>query len=420
MGGDIDNYAFYNCPKLKKITLPDVITRIGDYAFYGTSIEEAEISIFCDWIGEKAFPDNTIIKRSQEYENIIAAGTAGDLHSLTLQKGEGKSSENTCYNKFYHTNFYNDTAFWKLTKDGTLLIWGTKLAVGFIGSRVPWGCYKDQIKKIIYNDDKVGKIINEEANKNKCNTYAIYSSKPIEEIMNNRIQEISGQQLQDCREGNTCGMENLETIIVNKGIKEIGESAFNAYEIANRPKDIYISKYVEKLGNKQLIYTGIDDYVEKNIHLEVSFDDYVKNNYDYGELVEENGFRTKIDDFSNKGNIINNINECYISINDETIPKTKEVDGKTLYLYDVYSSNGEENSNISIPNDENDYYVQELSKPNAIPVKIDKTENNFEIVLNKKEEIENPQTSNNFIMILILISSLVIILYYNKKRERLS
>jgi len=113
----------------------------------------------------------------------------------------------------------------------------------------------------------------------------------------------------------------------------------------------------------------------------------------------------------------NNINECYISINDETIPKTKEVDGKTLYLYDVYSSKGDENPNISIPNDESNYYVQELSKTNEVPVKIDKAKNNFEIVLNKKEELNNPQTSKNFI---IIISSLVIIMYYNNKRERLS
>ena len=54
-----------------------------------------------------------------------------------------------------------------------------------LGPSVFFSKLVDGRKKIIYNDDKVGKIINEEANKNKCNTYAIYSSKPIEEIMNN-------------------------------------------------------------------------------------------------------------------------------------------------------------------------------------------------------------------------------------------
>ena len=44
MGGEIADYAFYNCPKLDHIDLPDGgLSRIGKYAFYGTSIKEVKL-----------------------------------------------------------------------------------------------------------------------------------------------------------------------------------------------------------------------------------------------------------------------------------------------------------------------------------------------------------------------------------------
>jgi hypothetical protein len=200
MGGYIGDYAFYNCSKLKSIELPIGLTKIGDYAFYGTGITEVELPIFVSWTEEHTFNDNTNITRPEEYDNIIAAGTAGKLRSTDELSREGKPQENTCYIKFYFQHFYDDTAYWKLEKDGTLTVWGTDLVDGYTGSRVPWGCYKDDIKKIVFNDDKTGtiKVDDKECNKNKNVKLAVYVSKPIEEIMNNRIKELNGQYTSDC------------------------------------------------------------------------------------------------------------------------------------------------------------------------------------------------------------------------------
>ena len=53
---DIDNYAFYDCASLEKITLPSTLTYIGRYAFYGCrSITRMDIPAQVTYIGANAF-----------------------------------------------------------------------------------------------------------------------------------------------------------------------------------------------------------------------------------------------------------------------------------------------------------------------------------------------------------------------------
>ena len=115
-GGYIGDYAFYNCNKLKNIVLPIGMSRIGDYAFYGTGITEIELPIYIDWTYDHTFNENTTITRPAEYDEIIAAGTSGKAKQMPEPMGNGNPNNNTCYNKFYYSEFYDDTSYWKLYK----------------------------------------------------------------------------------------------------------------------------------------------------------------------------------------------------------------------------------------------------------------------------------------------------------------
>lgn len=420
MGGQIDNYAFYNCPKLKNITIPDGISRIGQYAFYGTGITKAEAPIFLDWIDEHAFNDDTEIIMLKEQEGIIAAGTAGPMRLLGASYGEGIPQNGTCYNKFYYSSYYDDTAFWRLYNDGTLVIWGTDLISGYTASRIPWGCYKDQINTAIFNDDKTGKL----TKRNKLNSsellpgakYTIYASKPVEEIMNRRIKTISDPQFWDCRNDCISGMRNLETIIINRGVETIEESALNN-QGSNSLKDVYISKYVKTIGrdNKQRQFIVIegpkDDYDEK-VHLEISYDDYINNNYEYLGFANDTDFNNQIDFASIPGpnynceingcaTIINDVDEYYVSINDTSAPETITYNGKTLYKYETYITKANGSVDVSLPNmDDVEYYVKETGAPEGFQVdpaiyKVDMSGKNIDIqVANYPIENQKPKQAD--------------------------
>lgn len=442
MGAYIDDYAFYNCPKLKEIKLPIGITRVGKYAFYGTGIKKVNIPIYLNWIEENAFNENTEIIKLAEKEHIIDAGTAGPTKEMLNSFSEGRARDNTCYNKYYYGLYWDDTAYWKLYEDGTLVVTGTEMTVGYLGSRIPWGCYKNKIKRIIYNEDYIGTLT--KRNKNNLKealpnaTYAIYVNKPIEEIMNNRLKVITAAQLWDCREDCINGFRNLEEIIVNRGVEEIKAKAFKAESIKGSPSNTYISKYVKKIGDEQLIYTQTNEDSGKTINLEVSYEEYKNNNYDYGELVDENGFKTTIKTsvyHKDKKSFINNkIDDYYVSINNDLAPKTIKVDGKTLYLYETYITKENGSVDVSIPKDDGlEYYVKEIKAPKGFDIdkvayRIDTSKDklNIEVAdypLKRKSSksittIINPETKTPIIVILLIIISLSTTIILRKKQEQ--
>ncbi len=198
------------------------------------------------------------------------------------------------------------------------------------------------------------------------------------------------------------------------------------------------------------------------VHLEVSFDDYINNNFTYKtsydlseNIFGENGSLTNINEIINnsslyKGLVINDIDDTYVSINDTSAPETIEVDGKTYYKYETYITNEEGIANISIPNDEDlDYIVKEIEVPEGCncktePIKLDLTSRfiNLEIITepepvpeepnptteeeptNKVVEIvSNPNTSTgapiiSLILLIISITTMTITIILKKKLNK--
>lgn len=446
MGGEIADYAFYNCPKLDHIDLPDGgLSRIGKNAFYGTSIKEVEIPIFLSWLDENAFPEDTIIEKKADELGVLDAGTAGKLtfHADSSFPGEGYSFNNTCYNKFYYGRYYNNSAKWILFEDGTLLVYGTDLIHGYSGSRIPWGCYKKKIKKMIFNIDNTGTINISDGCCKTGNNYkiAIYASKPVEEIMDNRLKNINGNMFWDCREECRQSSFNVDTIIINRGIENINDG-FQANE-ALVDKDIYINKYVKTINNDTLFLSDTSRHTETRLHIDASLDDFKSNNYSYKVFPDNSLYGNDIlyddqfvlnpifnDPLYYKGRVINDIDDTYISINDDSAPTTISVDGKTYYKYDTYITNENREVNVSLPVDESvDYYVKEIESPKGCSIKEDAIHvdmNNPEIDLCvdhecSKHNIINPSTFHNFVIMLFLIILLtyILILSFRNKKEYL-
>ena len=432
MAGYIGDYAFYNCPKLKHIDLPSSgFSRIGKYAFYDTGITKVEIPIFLSWIDEHAFPDDTNIIYKKDELNILDAGTAGKLISSYDGFGEGKSQNNTCYNKFYFGNYYDNTAKWILYNDGTLLVYGTDLFKLYSNSRVPWGCYKKLVKKVIINNDKTGII---SINDKLCKTgnqykVAVYASKPIEDIMNNRIKKIDGNLLWDCREECELSSFNIDTYIFNRGVEEI-ISAFLS-NVNSVDRDIYINKYVKKINEDVLFETNYANPKNTILHVDVSVNDYINNNYSYKviggvdsssphpDILDGDHFILHPPFISNnhKGEIINDIDDTYVSINDNSVAETIEYDGKTYYKYETYLTNKDREVNVSLPVDDTvDYIVKEVDAPqgcsinkNIMPISMRNTNINLIIEHKRPNNIINPETSNS-IIIVVIVSILAVVI----------
>ena len=127
------------------------------------------------------------------------------------------------------------------------------------------------------------------------------------------------------------------------------------------------------------------------------------------------------------GNIINDIDEYYVSINDNTAPKTIEVEGKTYYLYDTYMTNKEGIAKVSIPNniyplDDLEYYVKEVKAPTGYDIdknayKIDMSKDTLDIQVSDKQ-LRNPETNGIIITISIIISIILIALIINKASSK--
>ena len=442
MGGEIADYAFYNCPKLTHVDLPIGFSRIGDYAFYNTGIKEIELPIFVNWIEEHSFNEDTNIIKLSEKEGIIDAGTGGQFKYLGEHLYEGHARDNTCYNVYYYSSYFDDTSYWKLDKEGTLTVWGTDLMT-FYASRQPWGCYNPKIKKIVLNDDKTGILTKTDSdNKNKKlerAMYGIYVNKPVEEIMNNRIQTFTSNLYCDCREDCVWGMRNLETLVLNRGVDNLDEQ-LNSSGTPGHPKYIYVSKYIKNISTSSILRINDGEPKDKNLYFEVSFEDYKNNHYDYNkfsssydkspiEIISENKFVNNINKTppTYYGNIINNVDDYYVSINDNTAPKTIKVDGKTYYLYDTYMTNKDGIAKVSIPNniyplDDLEYYVKEVKAPTGYLIdkkayKVNMNNKTLDIQVSDKQ-LKNPETVEIKLTILIIISIIIITLIINKASSK--
>ena len=231
MGDQIDDYAFYNCSKLKEIKMSDHFDRIGKYAFYGTGITKVELSKFTDFIDEHAFNEGTIITHAEGYDDLYAAGTAGKNVPASNNHPFANVNGHSCENEYYYSFYYDDDVFWELTKDGTLTIYGSGEFGSWGGSRIPFGCWKDKIKKIVINKQKEATLTKSDKTDNTKKlpnaVYGIYTNKSPEEITNNSLTGSKGNILQDCSV-NCRGPENLEEIKLSNEFVNYNNTFFSA------------------------------------------------------------------------------------------------------------------------------------------------------------------------------------------------
>ena len=299
-----------------------------------------------------------------------------------------------------------------------MLVYGTDLFVGYRNSRNPWGCYKKKIKTMIFNNDKVGKIKIEDNCCKTGNNYklAIYASKPIEEIMNNRIKKLSGNLLWDWREDGKSSGFNINKIIINRGVEEFENVFSSNQEVIDR--DIYIDKYVKTIDANNIFQTDRNNPAKTTLHVKVSPEDYINNNYCYKvigntdqDILDGDSFITNPEFTSNdySGEVVNDIDDTYVNIGDRSAPDTIQVDGKTYYKYDTYITNSNREIDISLPIDDSlDYYVKEIKSPNRcslkdVAMRIDMSNPIIDLRIKHdeaKEDISNnPQTSFNIIIV---------------------
>lgn len=81
----ISNYAFYKCPSLTSVTIPNVVTSIGKYFLSQcTSLVSAEIPDSVTSIGDDAFEDSYNLRNVKLSNNItvIKSGSFGGCNSL--------------------------------------------------------------------------------------------------------------------------------------------------------------------------------------------------------------------------------------------------------------------------------------------------------------------------------------------------
>ena len=376
MPGQIGDYAFSGSPKLKNISIPDGLMQIGEYAFSGTGITRVEVPIWTDWIADNAFNDNTELIMVKEQEGIIAAGTAGALKQVNFRpNGEGTPQGGNCYDKSYFGSVYDTTAWWKLDTEGTLTIYGTLLHDSYSNSRVPWGCYEEQIKRVVINDDKTGKLTNsnklDNSQKLPNSKYAIYASRPIDEIMDDRIKILKDgfPLFGDSRHKYAFGLQNLEEIIVNRGVEKIGRTSLTNRGIEQPEIHYYISKYVKTIAEDQVAVNSAN-YAPRQIHLEISNEDYLANGYDYTEFADENGIKDSLDNgIHGKAIIHSNTDPYYVSVNDTSAPDTISYNGRTLYKYETYITGENGSVNVSLPNVEGvEYFVKEIEAPEGFQI----------------------------------------------------
>lgn len=68
--------AFLNCSSLNTIKLPSKLAEINRYAFYGTAINEITIPETVTYIGENAFPRNTVLKFERPLKKLESGAYA--------------------------------------------------------------------------------------------------------------------------------------------------------------------------------------------------------------------------------------------------------------------------------------------------------------------------------------------------------
>lgn len=125
--------AFYDsdfepdgCPNVTKVTLPDSIIGISNYAFFGfTKLEEISIPAGVEYIGWRAFKNCSALRKIMLPEGLEEIGEEAFLNCTSLEEFNIPSSVVSMNaSAFDNTAFYNNAFNWEdgaLYRDGVLI-----------------------------------------------------------------------------------------------------------------------------------------------------------------------------------------------------------------------------------------------------------------------------------------------------------
>ena len=260
----IGEAAFSECKNLGTITIPDSVTSIGAYAFNECEIYEITIGSGIRYIGEHAFYKNG----NQSIPGVIYTGTFADW--CTIEFEDVYSIPMWCFNGSF------------VEIDGIPIEYDLVIPYGVtkIGDRVFSSCENLRSVKIPNSVTEIGE-------------FAFGSSRYLESV-------VIPNSVTDIGSGAFFGT-SLKKVIIGKGVKNIGESAFvdpnwgsmditDVYYSGSKEEwnSITIGNDNEGLINASIHYNYVfegddiilpddeDDYSTQNIKV-MSYNVYVKN-----------------------------------------------------------------------------------------------------------------------------------------------
>ncbi|MBR7100819.1 MAG: leucine-rich repeat domain-containing protein, partial [Clostridia bacterium] len=210
--------AFKNNKTLKKVVIPEGITKVGDHAFSNCSVEEAEINTANAELGIYLFEKSGIKKLTLHNDiKIIPAGIfyqCGGIKEFTI----GENIEEI------HNNAFAYTAIEKLTIPGNVKIVGYRAfyyceelkelticeGVTQIISQAFFGCFRYVDPECIVLPDSLT-VLDREAFRS-CGYIT-------ELVIGDGLEEISARAFFGC---------DIDKVVIGKKVNKIGEDAFTS------------------------------------------------------------------------------------------------------------------------------------------------------------------------------------------------
>ena len=234
--------AFKNNKTLKKVVIPEGITKVGDHAFSNCSVEEAEINTANAELGIYLFERSGIKKLTLHNDiKIIPAGIfyqCGGIKEFTI----GENIEEI------HNNAFAYTAIEKLTIPGNVKIVGYRAfyyceelkelticeGVTQIISQAFFGCFRYVDPECIVLPDSLT-VLDREAFRS-CGYIT-------ELVIGDGLEEISARAFYGC---------DIDKVVIGKKVNKIGEDAFTSthcnYHIESMEQWNAIKNYNQIMG----------------------------------------------------------------------------------------------------------------------------------------------------------------------------
>lgn len=208
---NVGNYAFYNMPNLKSVTMSSITEYIGDYAFNNSGLETINIPANVDTIGNYAFYGNGY---NSDYLKSITFETDSILNKIGNYAFYGHHA--TSINIPNEVNTIGNFAFYQDIDGSTLtrLNFDTNSSINTIGN---YAFYNHSLTEL-----------NIPSSVNTIGNYSFYNeNKTLESLEfsnNSQLQSIGDYAFQN---------SNINSIIFPSSLKQIGNYSFNNVPIEN-------------------------------------------------------------------------------------------------------------------------------------------------------------------------------------------